>query len=619
MKMKILFAAMLMIFVAGTVFALSPPTVAENVLCIFNNSKENEAHKCYSDYALCSGVGSCQALINPINQTKIEWKSSCDGAQYTIADGTDKKIEFDCSKSGSEIGAEYFVSEDDYGYTLYVKPITSTSEKVYITAGFEWNNGDIAGISSKSNDPTNKFYTTLPYIKELGAYEIVTLAKRTYLNINIFVIIKENDVSKEWKVPLEQVKIVEAPSNPESGSTVGSTLLIEIFDDLEGPFGALFNRNTLPIIEKEFSGKVEFVYRHFPLEFHTHSQKAAEAAECARDQVAFRKYIDTVFANQQNLENSDLENYAAQLGLDKTKFNECLESSSKAAKVKLDYEDGISRKVNGTPTVFIGKRVVVGAQGYEVFKQAIEAELGIVGSTGEKEPIKKVTESVKCLFNNSEAEQKCYSEVGFCGGIEACTVEVTGDSGKQIVWKSSCGGYAYTTMDGSNEYAKFDCSKTTSGGSDDKKEPIPSEGQTTIPVPALVCTEDDTKSFECADGGKVSWCTCIGGNWKCAQAPEKQCKQQEQTPLCTGCTVDNQCIPIGTRLSVKSETNYCDITKKVELQKNDGSTCQNSFECVSNNCSSGVCLNLQQQLSEQRNLLEQIIDWLSSIFGFKPK
>ncbi len=72
-----------------------------------------------------------------------------------------------------------------------------------------------------------------------------------------------------------------------------------------------------------------------------------------------------------------------------------------------------------------------------------------------------VSEQVKCVFKGSQTEQKCYmaanNEKPNCSGIDACIVEVEQKKGEKITWKSTCGGYAYTKMDGNNNYAVFDC------------------------------------------------------------------------------------------------------------------------------------------------------------------
>jgi hypothetical protein len=77
-----------------------------------------------------------------------------------------------------------------------------------------------------------------------------------------------------------------------------------------------------------------------------------------------------------------------------------------------------------------------------------------------------VKEQVKCIFENntSSSLQKCYTAENnsraFCSGIETCVADISGNKGEKITWKSSCGGYAYTTIDGESEYATFNCSST---------------------------------------------------------------------------------------------------------------------------------------------------------------
>ena len=78
-----------------------------------------------------------------------------------------------------------------------------------------------------------------------------------------------------------------------------------------------------------------------------------------------------------------------------------------------------------------------------------------------------ITESVKCVFDDSTNSQKCYlageENIGcnVTANEEACVVDVKKEKGKNLTWKSTCGGYAYTYMDGINEYAKFDCETNT--------------------------------------------------------------------------------------------------------------------------------------------------------------
>ena len=55
---------------------------------------------------------------------------------------------------------------------------------------------------------------------------------------------------------------------------------------------------------------------------------------------------------------------------------------------------------------------------------------------------------------------------------------------------------------------------------------------------------------------------------------------------CSGCFIDNRCIPYSIRLENKlGEDSYCDITGNLALQKGDNAKCQNNYECFSNECS----------------------------------
>ncbi len=86
--------------------------------------------------------------------------------------------------------------------------------------------------------------------------------------------------------------------------------------------------------------------------------------------------------------------------------------------------------------------------------------------------IPNVKESVKCVFRNTETKQECYDSSGkySCStstvsstGESTCLIDgISGTKGTMLTWKSSCGEYAYTTIDGENEYAKFDCGQGNS-------------------------------------------------------------------------------------------------------------------------------------------------------------
>ncbi len=143
----------------------------------------------------------------------------------------------------------------------------------------------------------------------------------------------------------------------------------------------------MPQIGKEYveTGKIKHVFMDFPLPMHSNAMKAAEAADCAGDQGKFWEMHDKLFANQQALGQDGLLKNAEALGLDMTKFKECLNGGKHAEEIKKRMEEGQKAGVSGTPAFLLGfvesdgkvraTKKIVGAQPYASFKAAIDEML----------------------------------------------------------------------------------------------------------------------------------------------------------------------------------------------------------------------------------------------------
>lgn len=117
--------------------------------------------------------------------------------------------------------------------------------------------------------------------------------------------------------------------------------------------------------------------------------------------------------------------------------------------------------------------------------------------------------------------------------------------------------------------------------------------------PAEKCKEISNKCFG-IDKIIVEECIFyIKSNNKCEEVTntnsrilKNECSEEETkvVTFCQGCQLDQSiCIPFGTRLEKKDSAYYCDITNKMLEQKENKVSCQNSYECLSNNCKSGNC------------------------------
>lgn len=183
--------------------------------------------------------------------------------------------------------------------------------------------------------------------------------------------------------PPETRVIVSVDDDPFIGDKNAKVTIIE-FSDFQCPFCRSFFEDTFTKLKNDYidTGKVKLVYRDYPLPFHPNALSAAEAAECANEQGKFWEFHDTLFGSQSDWVNLSTENvktkylnYAANLGLNVNNFSICLNNETYKDEIQKDTADGSKAGVNGTPSFYINGKQIVGAQPYDVFKTAIDAEL----------------------------------------------------------------------------------------------------------------------------------------------------------------------------------------------------------------------------------------------------
>ena len=186
-------------------------------------------------------------------------------------------------------------------------------------------------------------------------------------------VIGELQKQANLKLDLPQPRIQVAAEGPARGPKDAPVTIVE-FSDFECPYcGAA--HDTVEQVMNTYAGKVRLVYRQFPLNFHPHAAKAAEASLCAADQGKFWEFHDVLFKNQKKLEPADLKAHASEVGMDAQKFSQCLDSGDKKKAVDADQQAGLAAGVGGTPAFFINGIFLNGAQPIDEFKKVIDGEL----------------------------------------------------------------------------------------------------------------------------------------------------------------------------------------------------------------------------------------------------
>ncbi len=187
---------------------------------------------------------------------------------------------------------------------------------------------------------------------------------------------------QDWGI----LPVVDAQTDHIRGNPTPKVTLIE-YADYECPF-CKNHHKTMQMLMERFPNKINWVYRHFPLSFHQNAEKEAEASECIAElggNDTFWKFTDAIFerttSNGNGFSLAKLGPLAQELGVDQTKFQDCLDSGKYAKKVQAQMDAGTVAGVNGTPATFVVKtsngkwQMISGAVDYPQFNDVVTAML----------------------------------------------------------------------------------------------------------------------------------------------------------------------------------------------------------------------------------------------------
>lgn len=177
-----------------------------------------------------------------------------------------------------------------------------------------------------------------------------------------------------------KVNVTVSLVDPVKGDP-NAKLTIVNFADYQCPYCAKFHTDVEAQIIKDYvdTGKAKFVFKNLAF-LGKESTDAANAALCAKEQNKFWEYHDKLFSsqageNQGGFAPDKLKGFAADLGLNTTQFNSCLDAAKYNAQVTADNAEAAKNGFQSTPSTAVGTTPMVGAMPYAQFKTTIEAEL----------------------------------------------------------------------------------------------------------------------------------------------------------------------------------------------------------------------------------------------------
>ncbi len=157
------------------------------------------------------------------------------------------------------------------------------------------------------------------------------------------------------------------------------------FTDYQCPYCREFQAETFDKLRKNYidTGKLRFIVRDLPLQFHASARPASEAAHCAAEQGKFWEMHHALLTGSEPLANGGIDRRATAVGLDLGRLHTCMSAAryENAIAHNAATADGIG--IHGTPAFVLGDisnhvlegALVEGALPYEEFDGFMKAVL----------------------------------------------------------------------------------------------------------------------------------------------------------------------------------------------------------------------------------------------------
>ncbi len=164
-----------------------------------------------------------------------------------------------------------------------------------------------------------------------------------------------------------------------SATSSAKVTLVE-FGDYECPACVEYNSLVKRLLT-DFSGRINYVFRNFPLTQHKNAMISSQAAEAAGLQGKFWQMHNKLFESVSEWSTSSdarsiFVGYAQALGLDVDKFKTDVESPAVKERVQRDTNDGNLIKLSETPTFYLNGLKINDLTGnYEDFKKIVSDQL----------------------------------------------------------------------------------------------------------------------------------------------------------------------------------------------------------------------------------------------------
>jgi len=154
----------------------------------------------------------------------------------------------------------------------------------------------------------------------------------------------------------DQVRLALQPGELSLGRPDAPLTMVE-FTDYQCPYCRRFAAEVWPKLKREYidTGKLRYIARDLPLQFHASAAPAAEAAHCAGEQGKFWEMHAALLGGAADLQSGGIERRASALGLDMATFGECVARRTYAELIAAHVHEADAVGIDGTPGFVVGR------------------------------------------------------------------------------------------------------------------------------------------------------------------------------------------------------------------------------------------------------------------------
>ena len=167
---------------------------------------------------------------------------------------------------------------------------------------------------------------------------------------------------------------VSVDDDPARGNADAKVTIVE-FADYNCGYCRKIYPTLVELLETDYPGQVQLVYRDYPLSGGASGLEPTIAANCAGAQGKYWEMHDQLM-RKGNYSEAALEAYATEIELDGDTFSTCMANpDALLPEILNDFEQGREAGVSGTPAFFVNGIPLSGAVPKEQFVAIIEKEL----------------------------------------------------------------------------------------------------------------------------------------------------------------------------------------------------------------------------------------------------